>query len=74
MIRVTSEGKQQVYCQLCSVKLRFSGSVHFASHNHQFNYLVCEKSCCRQLKACKEGFVADINRVLSMFLLENEVP
>ncbi|KAM8767558.1 uncharacterized protein AB9X84_006383 isoform 3-T3 [Acanthopagrus schlegelii] len=39
MIRVTSEGKQQVYCQLCSVKLRFSGSVHFASHNHQFNYL-----------------------------------
>ncbi|XP_023815903.1 uncharacterized protein LOC101157957 isoform X1 [Oryzias latipes] len=39
LIVVSWDGKQQVYCMLCSVKLNLSGSHHLVSINHQYNYV-----------------------------------
>ncbi|RVE66550.1 hypothetical protein OJAV_G00108250 [Oryzias javanicus] len=39
LIVVTWDGKQQVYCMLCSVKLHLSSSLHLVSINHQYNYV-----------------------------------
>ncbi|XP_071401801.1 uncharacterized protein [Centroberyx affinis] len=39
MVAVVSEGKQQVYCQLCSVKVTESGSDHMMRVDHQYNYV-----------------------------------
>nr|XP_015829415.2 uncharacterized protein LOC107394807 isoform X1 [Nothobranchius furzeri] len=39
LIVVTCEGKQQVYCRLCSVKLNSSSQYHLTSINHQLKYV-----------------------------------
>ncbi|XP_024153287.1 uncharacterized protein LOC112161942 isoform X2 [Oryzias melastigma] len=39
LIVVSWDGKQQVYCMLCSVKLHLSSSLHLVSTNHQYNYV-----------------------------------
>lgn len=39
LILVSCERKQQVYCQLCSVRLKHSS--HTSSDEHKFNYEVC---------------------------------
>ncbi|KAM9384524.1 uncharacterized protein KZ484_006313 isoform 3-T4 [Pholidichthys leucotaenia] len=39
LIVVSSEGKQQVYCQLCSTKLQVSSSIHLASLKHKHKYV-----------------------------------
>ncbi|XP_075995460.1 uncharacterized protein LOC142989701 [Genypterus blacodes] len=37
LIKITCEKRQQVYCQLCSVKLKNSG--HISSYSHRYNYV-----------------------------------
>ncbi|KAM7373139.1 hypothetical protein PAMP_008018 [Pampus punctatissimus] len=37
LIKVSCEGSRQVYCQLCSVRLRWSN--HVLDFNHQYNYV-----------------------------------
>uniref|UniRef100_A0A1A7Y3C6 Uncharacterized protein n=1 Tax=Iconisemion striatum TaxID=60296 RepID=A0A1A7Y3C6_9TELE len=39
LIVVVSEGKQQAYCELCSVKINCSSQYHLTSTDHHLNYV-----------------------------------
>nr|XP_046273008.1 uncharacterized protein LOC124074298 isoform X2 [Scatophagus argus] len=66
LIVVTCKEKQQVYCQLCSVKVDRSGSSHLNSLPHKYNYVKMLPGCTHsssQLESRLDKIVAHLAEV-----------